>query len=379
MIIGIEATHALKKNRTGVEEYSWQIIQHLKKTIPAQHNVVLYVNTSRENVCANDLLVDLPQHWQVEYLNWPLKKMWSQIRLGSYFIKNKPDLFFAPGQLIPFYSPRRTVTTIHDSAFIPFPNAYSFLGRCYLKIINKIVLAKSATIITPSEFSKNELIKYYRTEPEKIIVIPLGYNEKMYNTLPITSEVVFQVCLKYSITKPYILSIGRLEEKKNTVRIVETFSRLRVTHDMQLLLVGKPSVGYDSVKKAILQSPFRNEIKELGYLPEQDVAILLRQAGLFLFPSMYEGFGLPVLQAMASGCPVVASKGSCLEEVGGDAAIYADPFSVESIAHACTIFLENKIVKEKKIMLGKERAALFSWKKAAFQTCEIFLSLLSKE
>ena len=372
MIIGIEASHANKEKRTGVEEYSWQIIQHLKKIIPSDVKVILYSSTP----LIGELNV-MPPNWSSKILPWKFKKGWSQIRLSWEFLKNPPDVFFAPSQLVPFITPRNTVATVHDSAFKVFPESYNFCGRQYLKLMNQMVIKKSKKILTPSEFSKNELIKFYNTNKDKIFVTPLGYDADTYKPAPdnarqgIPRLASFARNDKWKITKKFILSVGRLENKKNTANIVRAFNLARKKCDGQLVLVGQPGVGYAEVEEAMLQSEYKSDIILTGWAEKNEIAELMRSAEVFVFPSRYEGFGIPVLEAMSSGCPVIASRGNSLAEVGGDAAINVSPDSVEEISAAIMKILIDQNLKKQMAEKGLIQAQKFSWQKTAEMTWQV--------
>lgn len=366
MVIGISAAHAAKPERTGVEEYCFQIIQALKKTIPATERVVLY-----SNIPLTGLLAEIPANWEIKVLRWPFKKMWSQFRLAWEMFINPPDTFFSPGQLLPSITPRNTVTTVHDAAFRVFPQAFRFLGRWYLRCMLRFILKRSSSIIVPSSFVCNELKHLYPwIKGGNIKVVPHGYNSKQYHSTAIASDIP----VKYNISSPYIITVGRLEEKKNTRRIVEAFDLVRKHYSVDLVLVGSPRVGYATVAKAIKTSPNCKAIHMLGFVPTDDLRGLVAQAQAFVFPSLHEGFGLPVLEAMAVGCPVVASSGTALVEVGGDAALYADPHSVTSIAEAIESLLADPLVQDKYRQSGLRRVQAFSWITAAEQTWEAIAS-----
>jgi glycosyltransferase involved in cell wall biosynthesis len=374
MVIGIEATHANKQERTGVEEYCFQVIQELKQIIPSTERVILY---SSEPLI--DELQKLPQHWKVKILRWPLKKLWSQIRLSLEFIKNPPDLFFAPGQLVPIIAPQKTVSMIHDSAFLVYPRAYNFGGRHYLKWMNTLIIRRSKVIITSTEFNKQELLTYYGNKiKNEIKVVPLAYDRERYGVVEDSEEAVQTTLKKYSITKPYILSIGRIEEKKNTLRLVRAFNQFKsqTSLESQLVLIGKPGVGYDAVVEEIKKSPYQADIKQLGWVDKFDVPLLLRHAEVFVFPSLYEGFGIPLLEALASGCPVIASDIPALREVGGRAVSYVNPLDVENMAQKIIHLFENKELQNEYRNFGLEQVQKYSWKKTAEETWEILKNVL---
>lgn len=362
MIIGIDASHANKPNRTGVEEYCFQIIQEFKKIIPPKVRVILYT----PNVLLPELS-ELPKNWEVKILKWPLKKLWSQFPLAFELWKNPPNVYFSPGQLLPVFAPKNSVVIVHDSAFEAFPNAYRFWGRQYLKLMNRLIVKKASTILTSTEFNKKELLKYYgklfldeNILKNKIKIVPLAYDKARYN---------LDVPLEKNIYGEYILSIGRLEEKKNTRRIVEAFDLLKNDFtDLKLVLVGSPGAGYEKVAQAIENSPNKKDIILPGYVAADKITSILKQAKVFVFPSQYEGFGIPVLEALAVGVPVVAGSIEALKEVGSDALEYAVVDSNQDIAAKIAGLLNNNDKRNQKIELGLKLVKNFSWENTAKQS-----------
>lgn len=359
MIIGIDASHALKLPRTGVEEVCWQIIQSLKKQIPSDTRVVLY--------CQKELpsdFGDVPNNWEVKILHWPFKKLWSQLRLAFELWQNPPDVYFAPGQLLPLYHPKNSVVYLHDSAFLVYPQAYNFLGRKYLEWMNRLIVKSAKIIITSTEFNKQELIKFYpryKNIGEKVKVVPLAYDGCKFganSSEPIGNN---------KITKPYIIYVGRLEEKKNTKRLVEAFDLIKKKNsNLKLLLVGKNGVGHEKIEKAIQISLFKSDIIQPGFVKAEDLPGLIKNAELLVLPSLYEGFGLPVLEAFACGVPVVAADISALREVGGEAVEYVNPLEIDDMARGLEKVLNDNNLREKMIHIGLERVKMFSWDKTAF-------------
>lgn len=371
MIIGIEADHANKTERTGVEEYAWRAIQELKRSLPSDVRVVLYCQKPLQGE-----LAVLPPNWSVKILSWPFKKMWSQIRLSWEFLWRAPDVYFAPGQLIPIICPKNTVVTLHDSAFLVFPRAYNFLGRQYLKWMNKMLIKKAKKILTPSQFSLEETKKFYGAQVgKKMLVTPLAYDSEKYNLGKISLAMIEESKKKYRISKPYLINVNRLEEKKNTKGLVQAFNKIKADgQDVQLVLVGRPGVGYQEIELEIENSPYLQDIILPGWVENDEVPNLVAGAEVFAVPSLYEGFGLPVLQAMAVGCPVVAGAGSSMEEVGGGAALYADPKNLEAIADNIKKILMDKNLKNQLKNAGLERTKNYSWQKTGQLTAEAILS-----
>lgn len=365
MVIGIEANHANKEQRTGVENYCWQIINNLKKQMPSDVRVILYT----QKPLLPGLAENMPKNWEVKILAWPFSKLWSQFRLSFELFKNKPDVFFAPGQLIPFFSPVNTVVTVHDSAFVVFPKTYRFFGRQYLKWMNKRIAKKAKIIITPSQFSKNEFIRLYSFPENKIKVTPLGYNEENYN---ISKDYSYP---ELKTDKSFIFFVGRLEDKKNIGGLLEAFEKIKSKYDVNLLLAGKPGCGFEKIAIKIENYPFKKDIITPGWLSDEQISVCFKKALFFVFPSVYEGFGLPLLEAMACGCPILASSGHCLEEVGGQAVEYFDSNKIEDFVQKMEMLIldenKRKMLKER----GLQRVLEYSWPKTAIKTAETLLGL----
>ncbi len=362
MLIGIEAAHAAKAQRTGVEESAWQIIQHLKNTLPTTVQVVLY-----SHVPLTGALAQLPANWSVKVLRWPFSKLWSQVRLAWELWRNPPDVFFAPAQLLPWYAPKKSIVFLHDSAFLVVPEAYGVLSQWYLRLMNWWIMWRAAVVVTSTEFNRQELLRWYGKQADRVRVIPLAYDAR--NFFLATRELFVvqkqKVLDRYGITKQFLIFVGRLEDKKNITNIVRAFELVRDAVDLQLVLVGKPGVGFDNIEQVITKSAHRSDIILPGWVEEKDLPILMAGADAFVFPSRYEGFGIPVLEAMAVGCPVVISRGTALPEVAGGAAEVVDMDDIADIAEHILRILPGQPQRETAINQGLERVTSFSWKQTA--------------
>lgn len=367
MIIGIDASHANKIKRTGVEEYCFQIIQEFKKVTPSNFRVILFSPTPLVSE-----LADLPINWEIKILRWPFKKMWSQFCLAFELWRHPVDIYFSPGQLLPFFSPCNSVVTVHDSAFEAFPAVYNFWGRQYLKWMNRLIVKKSKLILTSTQFNKSELLKYYsclfenqKSLFKKIKVVPLAYDNKKFNLKTADTKNLFG---------KYILSVGRLEEKKNTQVIVEAFGLLKTKIlDLKLILVGRPGVGYSTIREVIDKSDYKKDILEMGFM--DDVVGILKNAQVFIFPSWYEGFGIPVLEAMAVGVPVVSSDIEALREVGGEALVYET--GAQDLADQVLKLMSDSEFRQKHVRLGLDLVKGYSWGKTAKDSLEAMLTVLN--
>jgi glycosyltransferase involved in cell wall biosynthesis len=368
MLIGIDASHAVKEQRTGVEEVCWQVIENLKKEIPSDVRVVLY-----SHKIPTDKLVVLPTNWEWKIISWPFKKLWTQGALAFELIKNPPDIFFSPGQILPWYVSRKTAVFLHDSAFLFFKSAYNFWGRQYLCLMNWWIVKRASLIITSTEFNRSELVRYYGSSVEKKIqLVPLAYDKEKYNesTIPLSNKELLE---KFNISKSFALFVGRLEGKKNVRFLIQAFNRAREKKDFQLVLSGRPGCGFIDINREIELSPFKKDILLLGWVEAKDLPCLVRSATVLVFPSFYEGFGLPILEAMAVGVPVLASDIPALREVGDEAVFFVEPKNVASISSGLEYFFSNPENLMEMVKKGKERVLGFSWEKTASKIAKMLL------
>jgi glycosyltransferase involved in cell wall biosynthesis len=393
MVIGIDASRANKKIKTGVEWYSYYLIQELKKIFKNNNsNLPIKIILYSSKKLIPDLEKDLPNDWQIKILFWPLKYLWTQIRLAWEIIFNPPDILFIPSHALPIFSSifhrqLLTVITIHDLGFERFPEVYSFWQRFYTRFVYKWAVHYATKIIAISEFTKKELIDLYRANPQKIEVVYLGYNESIFHPISDKKQ-IDQILEKYNIKRPYILFVGRLEKKKNVINLIKAFQLL--PKGIQLVLVGQPSYGYSNIKFEIRNPSFgfrsgrpelveraksETNILEIGYINHQDLPYLYAGAECFVYPSLYEGFGLPILEAMACGCPVVGSSAASIPEIGGQAVLYFRPENPEEIAKAILKIIKDQSFRETMIQKGFEQVKNFSWEKCARETLEIIKKL----
>jgi glycosyltransferase involved in cell wall biosynthesis len=380
--IGIDVSRANSDIKTGVEWYTWHVIQELKK-ISAQGGSAngwktedtQFVLYSKEPLKGE--LSELPPNWESKVLSWAPNRLWTQIRLSWEMLVNPPDVLFIPAHVFPIIHPKKTVMTIHDVAAIKFPESYNWFERWYSVWAARVALIKLWKVIVPSQFVKDQLtLDFGLRTLDKIQVVSHGY-DKRYKA--INSNVVINNVLKrYNITKPFILSIGRYEEKKNTTRIIKAFDQLSYNlkpKTYNLVLVGKPGHGYNKVQEAYENSPNKDHIVMSGYVAPEDLVYIMNAAEVFVFPSMYEGFGLPVLEAMACGIAVVVATGSSLEEVGGECCEYVDPMSIEDITRGIEKVIRNEEIQKYRNERGLERVKNFSWEKCAEETLGVFFDL----
>jgi glycosyltransferase involved in cell wall biosynthesis len=218
-------------------------------------------------------------------------------------------------------------------------------------------------IITDSEFSKREIVELYGIKPEKIKVIYLGYDRNKFKKIEVENR---SILLKYKIDKPYILYLGRIEKKKNVANMIHAFALSKDKHsDLKLVLAGGSGFDFDAIRQIIIDLKLEQEIIIPGYIDEVDLPQVIASAEVFLFPTFYEGFGLPIIQAMACQTPVVTSDLNPHKEVAGDAALLADPKAPQAIADKINSVLEDDNLRQELIQKGIEKADEFSWNKTA--------------
>jgi glycosyltransferase involved in cell wall biosynthesis len=283
-------------------------------------------------------------------------------------VRQSPDLLFVPAHVIPFIHPR-SVVTVHDLGYIYYPQAHRAFDRLYLDLSTRFNVKVASQIIADSEATENDLVQKYRVAEERITVVYPGCNLE-----PVIDGTGWErVKERYRLPDRYILHLGTLHPRKNILRLLEAFQRLaRDYPELHLVLAGKKGWLY----KEILSKAegLGERVHFPGYIASEDLPFLIRKARLFILPSLYEGFGFPILEAMAAGTPVVCSNASALPEVAGDAALLFDPYDVEAMRETTRKVLEDEALRAELVERGLERAKAFSWERCARQT----LSVLEK-
>ncbi len=362
MNIGIDASRAFIKEKTGIEEYSYQLIRNLAMMDLKSHQIFLY---ARKNSVID---FNLPSNFKLKIIS--LNKLWTQIGLASEMMKNKPDILFIPSYTIPQTHPAKTIVTIHGLEYKYFPECYSIKERLFLELNTLFSIKWSSKVIVPSESTKRDLIKFYKVDGDKIKVVYHGANSSKYQVVSVRQD------FKKSFN---ILFVGRLEKRKNIVNLVKAFELFKKSYKLQatsykLILVGKAGFGFSEIKKAIEESLFKKDIILKNYITEAEKDELYKKSDLFVLPSLYEGFGLPVLEAMSYGVPVICSNASSLPEVAGDAALLVDPNNIQEIADAMNRVFSDDGLRNKMIEKGFKNMEKFSWGKCAGETMEVLLN-----
>ena len=286
-----------------------------------------------------------------------------------------PDLVFLPNATGSIPGPfRPLLSTILDAMPRRLPRDLVEAGR--LAPLMSWVSAKLATkIITISEWSKRDLVEVYGLDPAKIAVTYLGYDRRFYNETPSNPEASAALLRRFGIRRPFVLHHGMVQLRKNIQRLIPAFDRVMGAHrtfDAQLVLAGPLGLGHEEILQVRSASPNRNRVILTGELPDNELGMLIREASLCVIPSLYEGFCLPMVEAMACGVPTIASNSSCLPEVSGGSLEYFDPASIEAIADAIQHALEDSTLRTRLRNRGLARVAQFSWERCARETLGAF-------
>jgi glycosyltransferase involved in cell wall biosynthesis len=297
-----------------------------------------------------------------------------QLRIPMALRREGITLFHAPHYVLPPLVPCRSVVTIHDCIHLMFPQYLP--GRTALAYARgSIVMAarRAARIITVSESSKRDILRFVDVPPEKIDVIYNAYDERF--AVEPGEEEVIRVRERFQLHDEFVLYAGNVKPHKNLERVIQAFDlvRRRGLEQLKLVVIGDEVSKYAALRRAVHKHQLHKYVRFLGYLPEETLAVMYRLAAVFVFPSLYEGFGLPPLEAMVSGTPVVTSNVSSLPEVAGDAAVLVDPYDPHAIADGMYTVLTDERVRRELRRKGLDRARQFSWESAVRRVRDIYL------
>lgn len=284
----------------------------------------------------------------------------------SRFFGKDADITMFFNYYIPPGVAGKKVTMFHDMAYRVFPETVRQRTKMMLDMNMANACKRADAIICVSEFTKAETLKYMDVDPDKLCVMPEGIRSERFHT-DYPAEQISDMRTRYNIPKDYLLYLGTLEPRKNIVRMIEAYAMVRAKDGdvPPLVLAGRKGWMYDDIFRRITELGLEKNILTTGYLPDQDVPLLLAGAQAFFFPSIYEGFGLPPLEAMACGTPVLTSDGNSLKEVAGDCAVLVDPFDTESIADGMSRIIGDEALRQDLSRRGIAHAAEYTWERSA--------------
>ena len=379
MIIGFDASRAQIPERAGPENYTANLLENLLR-IDQKNRYRLYIQppASSFELPFKPLSASGGSNFELRTIHWP--KLWTQGGLALECLKNPPDILFVPAHTIPLIRRPglKTVVTIHDVGFQKFLEQYqSRWWRLYGGRISNFAARAATHVIAVSESTKRDLVRELGVNPDQITVVYEGVDHEVFRQ---------QSKKKCGIDGEYLLFVGTIQPRKNLVRLIEAFSLLTSHFPLlNLVIAGKEGWLADEIYAAPRKFGVGERVKFLGYVPTDEIVSLMNGALALVFPSLYEGFGLPVLEAMACGCPVVASNISSLPEVvgsathhgrvrgGSEAGILVDPHRVGDIVRGIEKVLRfSKEERQDLIGRGLKQAKKFTWQRAARETIEVF-------
>ena len=362
MRIGVDASRSVVRPRTGTENYSYHLIREMLE-LGRANDYTLYFNRPP---APDDFAPGRAEHRVI-----PLPRLWTHVRLSAEMAARPPDVLFVPSHVLPAVHPRRSVATIHDLGYLYWPKAHPLARRWYLHLSTLFNARASSRVIADSQATADDLTRRYRVPRDKIEVIHLGCGPEYR---PPSAEAAASVRSRYALPERYVLAVGTIQPRKNLGRLVEAFLQVRrAAGDAVLVLVGKPGWGAEPVLRQVAASG--SAVRILGYVPDRDMPALLGGAEVLAFPSLYEGFGLPALEAMACGTPVICANNSSLPEIVGEAGLLVPPTEVDAIAGALILLLEDPALREELRRRGLERAAGFTWRRCAESTLDLLESV----
>lgn len=365
MLIGIDASRAVAARRTGVEGYAFQLIQHLLPLAGARgHTLRLYVNLP--NGAPHPFALSQPHH--VVYLPWP--RLWTHLRLAVALHRRPPSLFFTPAHVIPFSYRGVSVATVHDLGYHHFPEAHPRAQRLYLRWSTQHNARRARLTLVDSEATRADLIRFYAIPPAAIRVVYPGVDPQL--TRPAATDIKAALA-RYGMPRPYLLYLGTLQPRKNLARLVQAFARSAEAHAHHLVLAGRSGWLAQTMMDAIQTLPqaVQARIHLPGFVAEQDKAAILSGATALLYPSLYEGFGFPVLEAQRCGVPVLCANSSSLPEVAGQAALLVDPQDEDALTDGITRLATDAALRHRLVALGYTNVTRFDWATAAAATLSV--------
>lgn len=359
MLIGIDASRTITGQRTGTEAYATFLLQTLLPLAVAQrHQIRLYFNQPPPP----QLFFNLPY---VEHVAIPFPRLWTHLRLAAELHRRPPDVFFTPAHVIPLSYFGPSAATVHDLGYHHFPEAHPRQQLAYLRWSTRHNGRRARRVVADSEATKQDLIQLDGIPADKIDVIYPGVDPLLQ---PVTDETAMTAVLrKYQITPPYLLYLSTLQPRKNLVRLIQAYAASGLPH--QLVIAGKQGWLAEPVLEVIgNQLPvIREKIVVTGFVDEVDKAALLSGATAVLYPSLYEGFGFPVLEAQACGTAVLTANTSSLPEVAGDAALLVDPLDTAAITQGMQTLVRDEAYRQTLVQRGFENVKRFSWEETAVQ------------
>ena len=380
MKIAFDVSPMIDSHKSGVGYCTYGFV----KTMVSQYDnsyILNYINKPKYKKNLNTLIVGKKvkiNSFCFKNSVYKVASTFLPIPYGAFF-KDSADITHFFNYYLPPGVNGKKIVTVHDMTYKRFPETVRFKTKQMLNLNLKKSLKRADIILTVSEFSKSEIITYFPEVKDKIRVVYNGVDLDVFKPL-LDENIKISIAKKYNLPERYMLYLGTLEPRKNLERLIDSYYLLLKEFDNvpKLVLAGGKGWLYDSIFDKVSTLWLEDKIIFTGYVAEKDVAPLISGAEVFLFPSMYEGFGMPVIEAMACGVPVLTSNVSSLPEVAGDAAVLVDPFSVEDIKNKLKLLLIDEALRKRLNKAGLKRAKRFSWDVVTKDLYEIYKELAEK-
>jgi len=363
MKIAIDVREAVRSKRTGKGWYAFQMIKHLLALDKDSSGTSYILYTDQP-------YPDFEQHENVEMRHFPPSTLGWHLKVLRDVKKTRPNIYFAPSSfIVPALAPKwlKVVITVHDLVAWLFPGNHNMKATFIERLTLPQALKKGAYVTTVSQNTKKDLTRIFKTKSENIEVIPCAASEVFR---PFSSEAIQKFRQEKKLPKKYILAVGTLEPRKNMITLIKCMNQIPA--GVSLYIIGGKGWQYEKIFDEVRKNNLKDRVKFLGYVEENELPLYYNAATCFVFPSLYEGFGIPPLEAMQCGCPVVCSNTSSLPEVVGESALLVDPQSEEAMAEAIRSILSDEKLAGDLREKGLTQAKKFSWEKSAESLREMF-------
>jgi glycosyltransferase involved in cell wall biosynthesis len=351
---------------TGTERYSRRIVEHLVQLESDRLKYRLFFNSPPpESAVLGD----------AERCVIPARRFWTHYRLSRELRKNPVDLLFVPAHVLPLYHPEGSIVTVHDLGYLVEPESHPRLSRLQLKLTTRWNANQATHIVAISEATRQDLVKYLHVDPKRITVVPHGVDPQFR---PLPAEEIARYRRAARLPERFILYLGTIQPRKNLSKLIDAFERVALNHPgISLVLAGRTGWLSEPILERARSSAVQDRIRFLGYVPDEQLPLLYGAATTVTLPSLYEGFGLPVLEAMACGSPVVMSNRGALPELAGADAEVIEPTDVDELAASlrAAIFRgdDPELISQR-----TKHAGTFSWQSSATRTLELIREVLGK-
>jgi len=368
MIIGFDGRLANDVHKVGSGQFCYELLKSMSLLLKNE-SLRIYLDKEPQS------FFPVQKNETIEFRVLRKRKFWTQTALANELRKNPPDIFFSPSLQTPFYGNCPKSCTIFDIAYYDFPQEFTWTARAKAKLQLNMAIYTNQLFFTISDSSKQTILDRFPKIENRLFRVYLGVSKEISK---VSEQEQMFVREKYSIHKPFILYLGRIQPRKNIIRLIEAYEKLvdnypQIPH--QLVIVGSLGWLYEPILKKMKESKYADRIHYLGYLEnENEKVALISSADVLVLISLWEGFGLPVIEAMNCETPVLASNCSSIPEIVGDCGILVNPYDIEEITAQLYIILTNNKLREELVKKSKERAKHFSWENTAQEILDILVN-----